>query len=175
MISIRPQWILRLLLLLLVGGFIYAILRPANSGPALGDTTPDFQLSDMDGKPLQLSGYRGKVVVLNFWATWCPPCVDEMPSLNRFQETLAPKGVVVLAVSVDDDEQVLRKFAADHQLKMTILRDPGRKVSSQYQTYKYPETYILDRQGRLAQKLIGEADWNDPNLVSFVQQLVSKS
>jgi len=171
---IRPQLILRLLLVLVVGGFIYALLRPGTSGPAVGDAAPDFQLSDLDGRTLQLSDYRGKVVVLNFWATWCAPCVQEMPSLNRLVETLGPRGVAVLAVSVDDDEQALRQFVAKNQLKMAVLRDPNGKVSASYQTFQYPETYILDRQGRLVQKVIGGEDWSTPRVASFFEQLLSK-
>lgn len=154
---------------------MYAILRPGNPAPVAGQATPDFDLMDLQGQRVQLSAYRGKIVVLNFWATWCAPCVEEMPSLNRFQETFAPQGVVVLAVSVDDDEQALRKFATDRQLKMVIARDPDRQVSARYQTFKYPETFILDRQGRLVQKLIGAADWSDPRLTSFFQNLIAQN
>jgi len=169
---VRAQYATRILLVLLVGAFLYAILRPGNPGPVIGQTTPDFQLMDLEGRKIQLSAYRGKIVVLNFWATWCAPCVEEMPSLNRFQEAFAPQGVVVLALSVDEDEQALRKFAADHQLKVIIARDPDRRVSAGYQTFKYPETFVLDRQGRLVRKLIGAADWADPRLASFFKNLL---
>ena len=174
MIRIGQKLILRVLLLLVVGGFIYALLRPAGGGLSAGDTAPDFQLSGLDGPTLQLSAYRGRVVVVNFWATWCPPCVEEMPSLNRFTERFGPKGVAVLAVSVDEDEQALRSFAAKYQLKMAILRDPGRKVSASYHTFQYPETYILDRQGRLVQKVIGGYDWDSPQLASFFEGLLNR-
>lgn len=171
---IQRQLVLRLLLVLVVVGFLYALLRPASGGPAVGDATPNFQLSDLDGRTSRLSDYRGKVVVLNFWATWCAPCVQEMPSLNRLSETFGLKGVTVLAVSVDDDEQALRQFVAKNQLKMAVLRDPDHKVSASYRTFKYPETYILDRQGRLVQKVIGGEDWNTPRVVSFFEQLLGK-
>jgi peroxiredoxin len=174
MVQVRRQHVVRVLLLLVVAGFLYMLLRPASGGPIVGETTPDFQLSDLDGRTLHLSGYRGKIVVLNFWATWCAPCLEEMPSLDRFAEQFVPKGVAVLAVSVDDDEQALRQFVAKNQLKMTVLRDPDRKISSSYQTFKYPETYILDRQGRFVQKVIGGANWNGPEIVSFFEQLLSK-
>lgn len=173
MVSIRPQYVARAFLLVLIGAFIFTILNPGRAAPEVGEPTPDFELPDLDGRKVQLSGFRGKVVVLNFWATWCPPCVEEMPSLNRFQEMFAPRNVVVLAVSVDDDEEALRRFVADHRLKMIIARDPGRKVSARYQTYKYPETYVLDRRGRLVQKLIGPADWNDERLLGFFRDLTA--
>ena len=173
MIFLQPQTVARALLLVLMGAFIFVILQPGDAPPAVGEVAPDFELSDLQGQAVRLSKYRGKVVVLNFWATWCPPCVEEMPSLNRFARILASRGVVVVAVSVDDDEQALRRFAADHQLEMIILRDPGRQVATLYQTYMYPETYILDRQGRLLRKLVGPADWGDPNLLVFFRELTT--
>ncbi len=173
MISLQPQTVARALLVVLVVAFIFAILNPGDAPPAVGKVAPDFELSDLQGQVVRLSKYRGKVVVLNFWATWCPPCVEEMPSLNRFARIFASRGVVVVAVSVDDDERALRRFVADHQLEMIILRDPGRQVPTLYQTYMYPETYILDRQGRLLRKLVGPADWGDPNLLVFFRELTT--
>ena len=175
MISFGPQTVARALLVALVAAFIFAVLHPGNVAPAVGQLTPDFELLDLQGQKVRLSGYRGKVVVLNFWATWCPPCIEEMPSLNRFRRSFASRGVVVVAVSVDEDEQALRRFVADHQIEMVILRDPGRRVSVLYQTYKYPETYILDRRGRLVQKWIGPRDWDDPRLLVFFQELTPEA
>ena len=185
MISLQPQTVARALLVVMVGAFIFTILQPGDAAPAVGEVTPDFKLSDLQGQAVRLSAYRGKVVVLNFWATWCPPCVEEMPSLNSFARIFASQGVVVVAVSVDDDERALRRFVADHQLEMVILRDPGRQVATLYQTYMYPETYILDRQGRLVQvldrqgrlvrKLVGPTDWDDPNLLAFFRELTTRT
>jgi peroxiredoxin len=169
---IPAQYLARFLLVALVGAFLYAILRPGSAAPILGKTTPDFQLMDLEGRKIQLSAYRGKVVVLNFWATWCPPCVEEMPSLNRLQETFGSQGVVVLAVSVDEDEQALRRFVAERQLRMVVARDPSRGVSARYQTFQFPETYILDRDGRLERKIVGAADWSDPRLTSFFKEAI---
>jgi len=173
--SIRPHHVTRVLLAVLIAAFIVSVVRHGSAGPVVGEAPPDFQLMDLDGRTVQLSDYRGKVTVINFWATWCPPCVEEMPSLNQFQQAFSPKGVVVLAVSVDDDEAALRRFVRDHRLAMTVIRDPGRKVASLYQTYRYPETYILDRSGKLVKKIVGPADWNDPRVTSVVEQLTSPS
>ena len=127
-------------------------------------------MQDSDRK-LTLADYRGKVVVLNFWATWCPPCVEEMPSLVELQQRLKDKGVIVLAVSLDADEAAYHKFLKDHGVNLITVRDPDLKSSNLYGTFKYPETYIIDRSGILRRKFIGAVNWNDPEVVSFLEKL----
>ena len=109
--------------------------------------------------------------MLNFWATWCPPCVEETPSLERFAEKAKPLGVVVLGVSVDTDLEALQKFVADYHLTFPIARDPSRALPARYGTFQFPETYILDRNGRVAEKIISNDDWDDPRMLSFVEAL----
>jgi thiol-disulfide isomerase/thioredoxin len=127
-------------------------------------------VQDSDRK-LTLADYRGKVVVLNFWATWCPPCVEEMPSLVELQQRLKDKGVIVLAVSLDADEAAYHKFLKDHGVNLITVRDPDLKSSTLYGTFKYPETYIIDRSGSLRRKFIGAVNWNDPEVMSFLEKL----
>jgi thiol-disulfide isomerase/thioredoxin len=127
-------------------------------------------VQDSDRK-LTLADHRGKVVVLNFWATWCPPCVEEMPSLVELQQRLKDKGVIVLAVSLDADEAAYHKFLKDHGVNLITVRDPDLKSSNLYGTFKYPETYIIDRSGILRRKFIGAVNWNDPEVVSFLEKL----
>ena len=127
-------------------------------------------MQDSDRK-LTLADYRGKVVVLNFWATWCPPCVEEMPSLVELQQRLKDKGVIVLAVSLDADEAAYHKFLKDHGVNLITVRDPDLKSSTLYGTFKYPETYIIDRSGILRRKFIGAVNWNDPEVMSFLEKL----
>ena len=127
-------------------------------------------MQDSDRK-LTLADYRGKVVVLNFWATWCPPCVEEMPSLVELQQRLKDKGVIVLAVSLDADEAAYHRFLKDHGVNLITARDPDLKSSNLYGTFKYPETYIIDRSGILRRKFIGAVNWNDPEVVSFLEKL----
>jgi len=127
-------------------------------------------VQDSDRK-LTLADHRGKVVVLNFWATWCPPCVEEMPSLVELQQRLKDKGVIVLAVSLDADEAAYHKFLKDHGVNLLTVRDPDLKSSNLYGTFKYPETYIIDRNGILRRKFIGAVNWNDPEVVSFLEKL----
>ena len=154
----RRDYVVRGLLLLLVAAFLGAVLRPGDSAaPKPGQSVPDFDLMADDGSRVRLSDFRGKMLVINFWATWCPPCVAEMPSLDSFQQMFAGRGVEVLAISVDDDENAYRSFLAQHKLRLKTARDPEKKVSALYGTFKYPESYITDREGRLVQKIVGPA------------------
>jgi peroxiredoxin len=136
-----------------------------------GDAAPAFTLPDLQGNSISLSDFRGRVVVLNFWATWCPPCVEEMPSLRRFAGQMEPLGVTVLGVSVDHDPDDVKRFVADFQLNFPIARDSNQAVASRYGTWKFPETYIIDPEGRIAEKLIGVVDWQDSRIVSRVRSL----
>jgi len=110
--------------------------------------------------------------VLNFWATWCPPCVEELPSLERFHDRFRSRGVVVLGVNEDDDLTVYRDFLRKQGVQFLTVRDPERKVSHRYGTFKYPETYFIDRSGKVVQKIVGPANWNDPEITSYMEQLL---
>jgi cytochrome c biogenesis protein CcmG/thiol:disulfide interchange protein DsbE len=120
---------------------------------------------------ITLSQYRGQVVVLNFWATWCPPCVEEMPSLVEMQRRMKAKGITVLAVSVDVDEGAYKQFLKDHNVSLLTVRDPEHKSSELYGTFKYPETYVIDRGGVMRRKFIGAVDWTEPDVVELLGKL----
>ncbi len=130
----------------------------------------DFTVQD-DQSKITLSQLRGQVVVLNFWATWCPPCVEEMPSLVEMQRRFKAKGVTVLAVSVDVDEGAYRQFVKDHNVDLLTVRDPDQKSSALYGTFKFPETYIVDRNGVIRRKFIGAVDWTAPEVTDFLGKL----
>ena len=138
--------------------------------PHIGNPAPDFTVQDSDRK-VSLNELRGKIVVLNFWATWCPPCVEEMPSLVKMQQKMKPKGVEVVAVSVDADESAYRRFLKDHSVDLLTVRDPDQKSNNLYGTFKFPETYIIDRNGVLRRKFIGAVDWSQPEIVDFLSKL----
>ncbi len=161
----RPR-ALPIVLATLILAACYSGTRP----PRIGTSAPNFTVQDADRK-LTLSDYHGKTVVLNFWATWCPPCVEEMPSLIQMQQRMKDKGVVVLAVSLDEDESAYHKFLRDHGVNVITVRDPAMKSSDLYGTFKYPETYIIDRNGILQRKFIGAVDWNQPEVVDFLTKL----
>lgn len=138
--------------------------------PRIGSAAPDFTIQDSDRK-VTLTDLHGKIVVLNFWATWCPPCVQEMPSLVQLQKKLSDRGVTVLAVSVDADENAYHKFIVDHKVDLLTVRDAAQKTNNLYGTFKFPETYIIDRKGVVRRKFIGAVDWNQPEVVDFLTKL----
>jgi peroxiredoxin len=138
-----------------------------------GSEAPGFRLPSLAGEEVDLASYRGKVVVLNFWATWCPPCVAEMPSLQRLHRALGPEGLAVVTVSTDEDEEALREFVTRHGLDLPVLLDPGGEVaSSAYRTTGYPETFVLDRSGVLLSHTIGPAEWDAADALAHFRGLL---
>jgi len=138
--------------------------------PRIGSNAPDFTVQDSD-RTVALHDFRGRVVVLNFWATWCPPCVEEMPSLVEMQRRMKAKGVTVVAVSVDVDQNAYHQFLKDHNVNLLSVRDPNQKTSDLYGTFKFPETYVIDRQGVMRRKFIGAVEWTAPEITDFLGKL----
>ncbi|MGB8066057.1 MAG: TlpA disulfide reductase family protein [Candidatus Sulfotelmatobacter sp.] len=154
-------------LLLLIGlSGCYSGSRP----PRIGSNAPDFTVQDSD-RTVSLDNFRGQVVVLNFWATWCPPCVEEMPSLVEMQRRMKAKGVTVVAVSVDVDQNAYHQFLKDHNVNLLTVRDPNEKTSNLYGTFKFPETYVIDRKGIMRRKFIGAVEWTAPEITDFLGKL----
>jgi cytochrome c biogenesis protein CcmG, thiol:disulfide interchange protein DsbE len=139
-----------------------------------GKTAMDIPLT-IDGKPGKLDAFRGKVVVLNFWATWCPPCVEETPSLIQLQQRIASRNGVVLGVSVDEDDAAYRKFIQDHGITYPTSRDASKKSALEYGTVMYPETYIIDRKGKIVRKVIGPQDWNSPEMTAYFDAILGQN
>ncbi len=138
----------------------------------VGDKAPNFSITTEKGRTVSVSDFGGKVLVLNFWATWCPPCIQEIPSLHQFAATMKDKGVVVLAVSVDKNEKAYKTFLARARPAFETARDPDANISSDYGTFKWPETYVIDKNGKVVQKLIANQDWMDPQLVNGIKALL---
>jgi peroxiredoxin len=164
-ILLFPRAIVSLVVLLALSS-CYSGSRP----PRIGKAAPDFTIRDSE-RAVSLSQLKGKVVVLNFWATWCPPCIEEMPSLVRMQQRMQAKGVTVLAVSVDVDDSNYRRFLKDHNVNLLAVRDPDQKSNALYGTFKFPETYIIDRNGVMRRKFIGAVDWTEPEIIDFLGKL----
>jgi cytochrome c biogenesis protein CcmG, thiol:disulfide interchange protein DsbE len=138
----------------------------------VGDSAPDFSITADNGRTVSASNFGGKLLVLNFWATWCPPCINEIPSLDQFQKLFASSGVVVLGVSVDKDEQVYKRFLSRAKVSFMTARDPGNKINAEYGTFKFPETYLINSDGKVVMKVINETDWTDPKMLDYVKSLL---
>jgi len=159
-----------------VAGLLIIFAIPGyNQGEAspAGRAAKPFSFA-VDGKPAQLSDYRGKVVVLNFWATWCPPCVDETPSLVALQKYIEPKGGTIIGISLDEDEQAYTQFVQQNGIDFPTYRDPSKNIPEEYGTYMYPETYIIDRHGRIARKLVGAQDWMSPAMTKYFDSVLAE-
>jgi peroxiredoxin len=138
----------------------------------VGDKAPDFAVTTNTGKRITPSDFGGKLLVLNFWATWCPPCIEEMPSLNEFAQELAPQGVVVLGVSVDKNESAYQRFLQQARPAFQMARDANADIPSEYGSFKWPETYIIGTDGKVRQKHIGPKNWMSPQIVNEVKALL---
>jgi cytochrome c biogenesis protein CcmG/thiol:disulfide interchange protein DsbE len=144
-----------------------------------GKTAENFAMN-FAGKPAHLSDLRGKVVVLNFWATWCPPCIEETPALNRLEKYLEPRNGIVLGVAADEDEAAFREFLTKYQVAFPTYRDPATKenrsaIAFSYGTLMYPDTYVIDRRGRIARKFMGPQNWDSPEILAYFDTLLGKS
>lgn len=138
----------------------------------VGDSAPDFSITADNGSSVSLHNFGGKVLVLNFWATWCPPCIDELPSLNQFQKDFANSGVVVLGVSVDKDPKAYKRFLDRVNVSFLTARDPDNKLNAEYGTFKFPESYIINSDGKVVMKIINETNWTDDKMVNYIKSLL---
>jgi len=152
------------LLIVLVG--CYSGTRP----PHIGTAAPDFTVQDSERK-ITLRELRGKIVVLNFWASYCPPCVEETPSLVSLQRRFKDKGVTVVGISWDEDGDAYHQFLKEHNVDFLTVRDAEQKSSRLYGTLKIPETYIIDRQGIVRRKFVSAVDWSQPEILDFLNKL----
>lgn len=137
-----------------------------------GTPAPDFSLERLDGDAVTLSALRGKVVLVNFWATWCEPCEAEMPAMERLYRELAPEGFELLAVSVDDGPEPVRVFRDRMGLSFPILLDASKATAEAYQTFRFPESLLLDRRGVVVERYIGGRDWDAPAYVERIRRLL---
>ena len=132
---------------------------------------PEFALADIDGVMHRLSDYRGQVVIVNFWATWCPPCREEMPSMQRAWEQIQDEDMVILAIDVGEDEDTIFTFTADYPVEFPLLLDLDSRVIQEWPVRGLPTTFIVDPQGRIAYRAIGTRDWEDPALLETLRAL----
>ena len=162
------------LLVLAYGLLTRAPTDPHRTVPRVGQPLADFTLPDMQGRAVQLSALRGKVVFINVWATWCPPCVEEMPTMQRLHERLHGRGLEVLAISLDAlGAQVVEPFMRDYRLTFTTVLDPKGTIELLYRTGGVPESFIVDKHGRLVEKIVGPRDWAHPHILAMFERLLA--
>jgi cytochrome c biogenesis protein CcmG, thiol:disulfide interchange protein DsbE len=154
-----------LLLTVLTAG-CYTGSRP----PHVGTPAKEFSVQDSDHQ-VSLNQFRGQVVILNFWATWCPPCDQELPSLMDMQDRMRGRGVVVVGVSIDVDGDAYHRYLKQRNVNFVTVRDPEQKVAGMYGTSGWPESYIIDRQGVLRRKIVGPINWGSPEVMQFLSKL----
>lgn len=139
--------------------------------PKEGDLAPEFSITTDDGKHITSTNFGGSLLVLNFWETACTPCVKELPSLGGFARKFRPEGVVVVAVSGDEDVVKYRDFLSDHHVVVETHRDPSRRISKSFGTF--PETYLI-QDGRIVRKVVGRIDWMGDDIASFVRTRLTR-
>ena len=168
-------WVFPVLLLLLVFAYGFLTRQPVDdSAPRIGQPLADFTLPDLRGQPVQLAALRGKVVFINVWATWCPPCVEEMPTIQQLYERLHGRGLEVLAVSLDAlGAQVVGPFMQNYRLTFPTLLDTKNLVQRLYHTTGVPESFIVDKRGILVDKVVGPRDWAHPQIIAQLERLLA--
>lgn len=188
----RRQWLVVAGVVVVLGAGLWlaatrlgAELFPLRIGSAAPDftalTMPELgrthgAASTATAVPKGIDDYRGEVVLLNIWATWCGPCRVEMPSMQRLEERLGPKGLRIVAVSIDDPgmDQRIVEFVRELSLTFEVLHDAPGHIQGQYQTTGVPETFIIDREGRIRRRIIGQDDWSSPANIAFLERLLAE-
>lgn len=151
----------------------------------VGTNAPDIEVRDLDGEPVALSDYENEVVLLNIWATWCGPCIEEMPSMQRLYEQLGPEGLKIVAVSVDAPAGGLDRlgrpggdvaeFVDRFGLTFDVWRDPAGEIQRTYRTTGVPESFLIGRDGVIMKKVIGATEWDSEAQVALVRRLLQSS
>jgi cytochrome c biogenesis protein CcmG, thiol:disulfide interchange protein DsbE len=142
---------------------------------AVGDKSPAFAVVTESGKKITPSSFGGKLLIVNFWASWCPPCIEETPSMNEFIKEYGQKGVVLLGVSVDRNETLYKRFLEKMKVGFDTYRDPEADIGASFGTFQYPETYVIDSSGKVVKKIIGVVGtrhWQDPDFLADIQKLL---
>ncbi len=169
--SVKIDRLLRVAICVLVAALVYVVYAGIHQTViAAGDSAPGFTIQADNGRSVSLPNFGGKILVLNFWASWCPPCVEETPSLSKFTQDFASKGVVVLGVSVDKDPQAYQNFLRKYRPSFLTARELN--LHEEFGTFMYPETYIIDSHGKVLKKIAEGVDWSDPSISQYINSLL---
>jgi peroxiredoxin len=157
----------------IAGFFVYReVSRKGEPGVInIGQQAPDFSIKDQQGRVVKLSDLRGKVVFLNMWGTWCQPCIEEMPEMEKLHQKFKDRKFQMMAVSIDNDWEEVNKFYKAHNLTLPAFLDPGHQVADLYKVFKYPETFLIDANGSVV-KHTWQEHWADPRIMKMVENLI---
>jgi cytochrome c biogenesis protein CcmG/thiol:disulfide interchange protein DsbE len=173
----RGQWIAVGVVIGVIGFGLGAalLLTPEITRIEPGTRAPDYQVFGVaSDDSVRVSDFQGEVVLLNVWATWCAPCEQEMPSMERLYQEMGPQGLRVVAISVDQgDAEAVRDWAEERNLSFTVLHDPSGRIQQVYQTTGVPESFVLDRQGVIVKKIIGATEWDHPAQKALFRRLLA--
>jgi cytochrome c biogenesis protein CcmG/thiol:disulfide interchange protein DsbE len=162
----RPR--IRSLVVLALCGILATACDRGDKPARIGHRAPQFTVSD-GTQTVDLSKLRGRIVVLNFWATWCVPCIEEVPSLVEMQRRMPQ--VAVVAISSDEDASVYRQFLSDNHVNFVTVRDPSGRIPKLFGTVKIPETYVIDQRGVLRRKFVSAQNWTTPEILDYLSKL----
>ena len=168
----RGVW---LVVLCVAAGAVFALFAAPTEDPiGRGSRAPEFSLPRVGGgEPVRLADLRGSVVLVNFWATWCKPCEDEMPAMQRLYEALAGLRFELLAISVDEDPAQVERFRERLGLGFPILLDPDQRVAHAWQTFRFPETLLIDAEGSVVERYVGPKEWDAASYVDRIRRLLA--
>ena len=173
----RGQWIAVGVVLGVIGFGIGAalLLTPEITRIEPGTRAPDYAVLNVtSGDSAAVRDYRGRVVLLNLWATWCPPCEQEMPSMERLYQEMGPQGLEVVAISIDQlTPDAVRQWAEERELSFTVLHDRTGRIQQVYQTTGMPESFVVDREGVIVKKVIGATEWDHPAQKALFRRLLA--
>ena len=177
-VSFKP---IILIVMLMVGVGVIVMLQLKDSSfdpggdplPSINLPAPDFSFPNLDGNKVSLTDYRGKVVLLNIWATWCAPCVAEMPSMQKLYQELKDEGFLILAVSLDESGvEAVKPFVEKHKLEFPVLLDTKGEIKSLYQITGIPESFIIDKSGTIVEKIVGPRDWATSGAIRYFRNFL---
>ncbi|HTR44242.1 MAG TPA: TlpA disulfide reductase family protein [Thermodesulfovibrionales bacterium] len=163
------------LVLILLTFFLVTAESPSPWGvdELVGKKAPDFTLKDLAGGSVSLSSMKGKAVLVNFWATWCPPCRDELPSLSKLSSIYKSKGLVVFAVATDKRTGDVQSFLAKHSFTFQTLADPDLKTSRMFRVFSMPTSFLIDRNGVVVKRYLGEEEWDSPEIRKDIEKALA--
>ncbi len=171
--NMATRWLVVLGLVAGIGTAVWMTLPEAPGRMDKGAQATEFSLPDLKGELQALP--KGEVVLLNFWATWCPPCRKEIPSMAELHDKYAPKGLKIIAVSVDKRSDDLAKFVAEYRMPFQVLHDADGAVARRYGVFRYPETFLIGRDGKVVHHLIGAVEWMSAPVIKTIEEMLNTS